>query len=90
MHSYLAAVSLGGSQFCQIQWRGSTETHLSVEGFLHWVKEEEGRFISMERQRERAHQALGAYLTGSCGKAHEELAMYTGSFVLYYLLYLML
>jgi hypothetical protein len=35
-------------------------------------------------------KGLGAYLTGSCGKAREELAMYTGSFVLYYLLYLML
>ena len=34
-------------------------------------------------------KSLGAYLTGSCGKAREELAMYTGSFVLYYLLYLM-
>jgi hypothetical protein len=49
MHSYLVAVSLEGSQFLQVQWTGSTGEHLLVEGFLHWVKEEGGRFISVER-----------------------------------------
>jgi hypothetical protein len=35
-------------------------------------------------------KSFGAYLTGSCGKAREDLAMYTGSSVLYYLLYIMI
>jgi hypothetical protein len=62
-----------------------------VEGFLHWVQEEGGRFISVERATKgEGALSLGAYLTGSFGKTREELAMYTGSFVLYYLLYLML
>jgi hypothetical protein len=36
------------------------------------------------------HHSLGTSLSGSCGKTHEELAMYTGSIVFYYLLYLLL
>ena len=47
--------------------------------------------FSGESNKGRGHtKGLGAYLTGSCGKVREELAMYTSSFVLYYLLYLML
>jgi hypothetical protein len=60
-------------------------------GFFIGSKRKEGvSFQWREQQRERVHLSLGTYLTRSCGKAHEELAMYTGSFVLYYLLYLML
>jgi hypothetical protein len=58
--------------------------------FIGSNRKEGASFQWREQERERAHQVLGAYLTGSCGKAHEELAMYTGSFVLYYLFYLML
>jgi hypothetical protein len=69
-------------------------THESI--FLWWdffigsKRKGSASFQWREQQRERAHLSLGAYLTGSCGKAREELVMYTGSFVLYYLLYLML
>jgi hypothetical protein len=42
------------------------------------------------QQRERAHHSLGTSFSGSCGKAREELAMYTGSIVFHYLLYLLL
>jgi hypothetical protein len=42
------------------------------------------------QQRERAHHSLGTSLSGSCCKAREELAMYTGSIVFHYLLYLLL
>jgi hypothetical protein len=38
----------------------------------------------------RVHLSLGTSLSGSCGKAYEELAMYTGSIVFHYLLYLLL
>jgi hypothetical protein len=62
-----------------------------VVGFLHWVKEEGGRFTSVDRATKgEGALSLGTYLIGSFGKTQEELAMYTGSFVLYYLLYLML
>jgi hypothetical protein len=40
------------------------------------------------QQRERAHHSLGTSFSGSGGKACEELAMYTGSIVFHYLLYL--
>jgi hypothetical protein len=33
---------------------------------------------------------LGAFLPGSFGKSREELALYTGSIILYFLLYLIL
>jgi hypothetical protein len=46
-------------------------------------------FSVESNKRERVHLSLDTSLSGSCGKAHEELAMYTGSFVLYYLLHLM-
>jgi hypothetical protein len=42
------------------------------------------------QQRERAHHSLGTSFSGSCGKAREELAMYIGSIVFHYLLYLLL
>jgi hypothetical protein len=58
--------------------------------FIGSKRKEGASFQWREQQRERVHMSLGAYLTGSCGKAREELAMYTGSFVLYYLLYLVL
>jgi hypothetical protein len=54
--------------------RGRRALHFSVES----------------SKRERAHLSLGTSLSRSCGKACEEFAMYNGSFVLYYLLYLML
>ena len=60
-------------------------------GFLHWVKEEGGRFTSLdEATKGEGALSLGTYLIRSFGKAQEELAMYTGSFVLFYLLHLML
>jgi len=59
-----------------------------MEGFLHWAADELGRLNSV--QKERAHHSLGTSLSGSCGKACEELAMYTGSIVFHYLLYLLL
>jgi hypothetical protein len=65
-------------------------TFLWRDFFIGSKRKESASFQWREQQRERAHLSLGAYLTGSCGKAREELAMYTGSFVLYYLLYLML
>jgi hypothetical protein len=65
-------------------------TFLWRDFFIGSKRKESASFQWIEQQRERAHLSLGAYLTGSCGKACEELAMYTVSFVLYYLLYLML
>ena len=47
--SYLVADLLGGIEFWQFQWRGSTGEHIPVEGFLHWVKEELERFTSVQR-----------------------------------------
>jgi hypothetical protein len=38
----------------------------------------------------RGALSLGAFLLGSFGKTREELALYTGSIILYYLLYSML
>jgi hypothetical protein len=62
-----------------------------VVGFLHWVKEEGGRFTLADRATKgEGALSLGAHLIGSFDKTQEELAMYTGSFLLYYLLYLML
>ena len=62
-----------------------------MEGFLHWATDELGRLNSViGQQRERAHHSLGTSFSGSCGKACEELAMYTGSIVFHYLLYLLL
>jgi hypothetical protein len=73
------------------QWRGNTGEQISVEGFLHWVKEKGGPFTAVDRATKgEGALSLGAYLIGSFGKTQEELAMYTDSFVLYYLLYLML
>jgi hypothetical protein len=40
--------------------------------------------------RGRGALSLGAFLLGSFGKSREELALYTGSIILYFLLYLML
>jgi hypothetical protein len=64
-----------------------------VEGFLHWVTAtgELGRFSSVQRatKGEGAPQ-FGHSFSGFCGKAREELAMYTGSIVFHYRLYLLL
>jgi hypothetical protein len=62
-----------------------------VQGFLHRSFREQACIISVDRATKgEGALSLGAYLIGSFGKTQEELAMYTGSFVLYYLLYLML
>jgi hypothetical protein len=62
-----------------------------VQGFLLQSIQVQGRFTSVDiATKGEGALSLGAYLLGSFGKAREELAMYTGSFVLYYLLYLML
>jgi hypothetical protein len=77
--------------FDRFNGEAAQESIFLWRGFFIGSKRKEGAsFQWREQQRERAHQGFGAYLTGSCGKAREELAMYTGSFVLYYLLYLML
>jgi hypothetical protein len=65
-------------------------TFLLRDFFIGSKRKESASLQCREQQRERAHLSLGTSLFGSCGKACEELAMYTGSFVLYYLLYLML
>ena len=61
-----------------------------------------GRDSSSEHPGSRAHHLsgfgnkgkrrtkLGAFLPGSFGKSREELTLYTGSIILYFLLYLML
>ena len=61
-----------------------------MEGFLHWVTDELGRFSLVQRatKGEGAPQFVTSF-SGSCGKACEELAMYTGSIVFHYL-YLLL
>jgi hypothetical protein len=62
-----------------------------VEGFLHWVIEELERFTSVQRETKGEDAPeFGTSLSGSCGKACEELSMYIGSIVLSYLLYLLL
>jgi hypothetical protein len=65
-------------------------TFLWRDFFIGSKRKESASLQWREQQRERAHLSLGTSLSGSCGKACEELAMYTGSIVLYYLLYLML
>jgi hypothetical protein len=55
-----------------------------VVGLLHWVKEEGGRFILVDRSTKgEGTLGLDAYLIGSFGKAREDLAKYTSFFVLY-------
>jgi hypothetical protein len=62
-----------------------------VEGFLHWAAEELGRFISVQRATKgEGAPHFGHIFSGSCCKTREELAMYTGSIVFHYLLYLLL
>jgi hypothetical protein len=63
-----------------------------VEGFLHWATDELGRLSSVQRatKEEGAPQFWALLFLDSCGKAREELAMYTGSIVFHYLLYLLL
>jgi hypothetical protein len=65
-------------------------TFLWRDFFIGSKKKESATFQWREQQRERAHLSLGTSFSGSCGKACEEIALYTGSFVLYYFLYLML
>jgi hypothetical protein len=65
-------------------------TFLWRDFFIGSKRKESVSFQCREQQRERPHLSLGSSFSGSCGKACEELAMYTASFVLYYLLYLML
>ena len=47
--SYLIGDSLGGSQFLQFQWRGSTGEHIPMEGFPYWVTKELENFTSVQR-----------------------------------------
>jgi hypothetical protein len=62
-----------------------------VQGILLQSYRDQGRIVSVDRATKgEGALSLGAYLLGSFGKAREELAMYTGSIVLYYLLYPML
>ena len=60
--------------------------HIVVLGFLFQSIQGQGRFTSSDL----ATRGEGAYLLGSFGIALEELALYTGSIILYLLLYLML
>jgi hypothetical protein len=62
-----------------------------VQGFLHQSFREQGHFTSVDRATKgEGALSLGAYLLGSFGKARDELSLYTGSIILYLLLYLML
>jgi hypothetical protein len=62
-----------------------------VQGFLHQSFKEQGRFISVVRATMgEGALSLGTYLLGSFDKAREELDLYTGSIILYLLLYLIL
>ena len=47
--SYLVADLLGGFELWQFQWRGNIGEDIPVEGFLHWVTDELGRFSSLQR-----------------------------------------
>ena len=58
--------------------------------FIGSKRKESASFQWREKQRERAHLSLGTSFSGSCGKAREEVVMYTGSIVFHYFLYLLL
>jgi hypothetical protein len=62
-----------------------------VQGILLQSIQGQGHFTSVDLAiRGRGALVLGAFLPGSFGKSREELALYTGSIILYFLLYLML
>jgi hypothetical protein len=62
-----------------------------VQGFLLQCIQGQGCFtlVDLTTKGEGA-LSLGAYLLGSFGKSREDLALYTGSIILYLFLYLML
>jgi hypothetical protein len=69
----------------------STQEHIVVQGFLLQSIQVQGHFTSVDRETKgEGALSLGTYLLGSFGKAREELSLYTGSIILYFLLYLIL
>jgi hypothetical protein len=51
------------SQICLAHVGGDTQEHISVEGILHWTKEEGGCITSVDRAtREEGVLSLGAFL----------------------------
>jgi hypothetical protein len=62
-----------------------------VQGILLQSIQGQGCITSVDlATRGRGALVLGAFLHGSFGKSREELALYIGSIILYFLLYLML
>jgi hypothetical protein len=62
-----------------------------VQGILLQSIEGQGHITSVDlATRGRGALVMGAFLPRSFGKSPEELALYTGSIILYLLLYLML
>jgi hypothetical protein len=62
-----------------------------VQVFLLQSIQGQGHFTSVDlATKGEGALSLGAYLLGSFGTAREELALYTGSIILYLLSYLML
>jgi hypothetical protein len=60
------------------------------KGFFFRATKVKGASLEWFGNKGRGALSLGAFLLGSFGKSREELALYTGSIILYFLLYLML